>query len=168
MFLRGGKFWFILMHYVYGLNVSVLGTTSVMSTPVHPVVTSLAVNYYIHWTTCFDTVFQGLFAVAENLFNILRLIWNVETVCHHLLECLRMMEVEYFAAWTGSCSVMKVEHFAGPIVALANVVKKKFDNGAQELRCFHLPRYTCNYQRIGLMHMRTCTLDNAMMIFIRY
>ena len=40
--------------------------------------------------------------------------------------------------------MMKVKNFAGTIVALANVVEKKLDDGAEELRRVYLSRYTCN------------------------
>lgn len=79
--------------------------------------------------TCLDAVFESLLAITEDLLDVLRFIWNVETVSHHLFQRLWMMEVE---------------HFARAVVALANVVKKKFNHSPQELRRFHLPRYTCN------------------------
>ena len=80
-------------------------------------------------STSLDAVFERLLAVTENLFHVLRLIGNVETVSHDLLQRLRMVEVE---------------HLAGAIVALANVIQQQFHHGAQELRRFHLPRRTCN------------------------
>ena len=45
----------------------------------------------------------------------------------------RMMEVENLAGAV----------VAGAVVAVANVVEKKFDDSAQELRRLHLPRRTC-------------------------
>lgn len=77
--------------------------------------------------TCLDAVFESLFAVAEDLLEVLRFIWNVEAVRHHLLQRLWMMEVK---------------NLAGAVVALANVVEKKFDHSAQELRRLYLPRRT--------------------------
>jgi len=75
--------------------------------------------------TGLDAVLERLLAVAENLFNVLRFIGNVQTVRHHLLQCL----------W-----VMKVENFTRSVVALANVVKKKFNHSAEKLRCLYLAR----------------------------
>lgn len=69
--------------------------------------------------TCSDAVFESLFAIAEDLFNTLRFVWNVETMGHHLAKCLRMMEVK---------------DFSRTVVALANEVEKNFDHSTQELR----------------------------------
>jgi len=56
---------------------------------------------------------------------------------------------------------MEVENLAGAVVALANVVEKQFDNGAQELRRLQLPRRTCIRRIIQL----PWTLDTTMVAF---
>ena len=73
--------------------------------------------------TSLDAVLEGLLAIAEDLFEVLRVLGDVETVTHHLLEGVRMMEVEDLTV---------------AIVVLTNVVQQDVDHRRHEVGCFQM------------------------------
>ena len=63
--------------------------------------------------TGFDAVLERLFAVAEDLLEVLRILLKVQTVSHHLLQSVWMVEVQNFGA---------------SVVVLADVINEDVDD----------------------------------------